>query len=45
MALLQTGDKAPDVSFTLPDRTVVPLSSYRGKNVVIAFYPRAFTGG
>lgn len=46
MPLLKVGDKAPDVTFNGPDRTTFPLSSFKGqKNVVIAFYPRAFTGG
>jgi len=43
-AKLKTGDMAPD--FRLPDHTggYVKLSDYRGKsNVVIAFYPAAFT--
>lgn len=37
-------DIAPD--FTLVDTTKTPhtLSSYRGKKVVLAFYPGAFTG-
>ncbi len=40
------GDAAPD--FTLPstDGTQVTLSSFAGqKNVVLAFFPKAFTGG
>lgn len=43
-AQLQVGDKAPD--FRLPDHTggYVRLSDYQGKsNVIIAFYPAAFT--
>lgn len=38
------GSDAPD--FTLPDnkREAVKLSEQRGKNVVLAFYPAAFTG-
>jgi peroxiredoxin len=45
-APLQVGDKAPD--FTLPDQTgtKVTLSQFLGKkNVVLAFYVLAFTGG
>ncbi len=46
MPLLKVGEPAPDVSFTMPDRSSLALSSFQGKkNVVIAFYPRAFTGG
>ncbi len=43
---LKVGDTAPD--FTLPSTTgeQVKLSSFRGKkNVVLAFFPAAFTGG
>ena len=43
---LNEGDKAPD--FTLPDQTgkQVKLSDFLGKkNVVLAFYVLAFTGG
>lgn len=48
MALLKVGDKAPD--FTLPSFTPsaeleqISLSSYKGKNVVLLFFPQAFTG-
>ena len=42
--MLQTGDQAPD--FTLPNhkREKVSLESLRGKTVVLAFFPAAFTG-
>lgn len=43
---LKVGDTAPD--FTLPDTAGQPakLSDFRGKkNVVLAFYVLAFTGG
>ncbi|MDX6256882.1 MAG: thioredoxin-dependent peroxiredoxin [Frankiales bacterium] len=42
---LQAGDPAPD--FTLPDAdgNDVTLSSYRGKRVVVYFYPQASTPG
>jgi peroxiredoxin len=43
---LKVGDPAPD--FTLPSTAGKPvkLSEFRGKkNVVLAFYPAAFTGG
>ena len=45
---LKVGDKAPD--FTLPSFTPAPelvnytLSALKGKNVVLAFFPQAFTG-
>lgn len=40
---LQTGTPAPD--FSLPSQlgTNVTLSSFRGRNVVIAFFPLAWT--
>lgn len=42
---LKVGDKAPD--FTLPgtDGKTHKLSDYKGKTVVLAWYPKAFTGG
>jgi peroxiredoxin Q/BCP len=42
---LKVGDKAPD--FTLPgtDGKAHKLSDYKGKTVVLAWYPAAFTGG
>ncbi len=45
-APLKVGDKAPD--FTLPDQNgnKVSLAQFEGKkNVVLAFYVLAFTGG
>ena len=41
---LSVGTQAPD--FTLPSKPgeTVTLSQYRGKNVVLLFYPAAFTG-
>ena len=41
----QVGDMAPD--FTLPgsDGNTHTLSDLRGKHVVIAFFPKAYTGG
>jgi peroxiredoxin Q/BCP len=42
---LNPGDPAPD--FTLPDQSGEPvtLSSFKGKNVVLYFYPKADTPG
>ena len=41
----EVGDAAPD--FTLPgsDGQEYTLSEMRGQHVVIAFFPKAFTGG
>jgi glutaredoxin-dependent peroxiredoxin len=45
---LKIGDKAPEFtlpSFTpSPDLVQVTLSSFKGKNVVLLFFPQAFTG-
>ena len=43
--MLSAGDVAPD--FLVKDHTgkEVKLSDYRGKTVVLWFYPRASTGG
>ena len=44
--VLKVGDNAPD--FTLPDQNghMVHLADFRGKkNVILAFYVLAFTGG
>lgn len=42
---LTAGDQAPD--FTLPDEAGTPrsLSDYRGKKVIVFFYPKAMTPG
>jgi glutaredoxin-dependent peroxiredoxin len=41
---LQKGDKAPDFKLYSSDKQEVSLSDYKGKNVVILFFPLAFTG-
>jgi len=40
---LKPGDKAPDFTLYSSDKKQVSLSDYRGKNVVILFFPLAFT--
>ncbi len=45
MAELKKGDKAPDFTLTDQDGKEVSLSSYRGKRVLIFFYPKANTSG
>ena len=43
---LKVGDMAPDFTLTDTARNPVKLSDFRGKkNVVLAFYVLAFTGG
>ena len=44
-AELKVGDKAPDFSLTGTDGKTYTLSGLRGKTVVLAWFPKAFTGG
>jgi thioredoxin-dependent peroxiredoxin len=45
-AALEVGDKAPDFSLQASDGKTYSLSQFRGEMpVVIAFFPKAFTGG
>ena len=45
-AALEVGDKAPDFSLQGSDGETYTLSQFAGdKPVVIAFFPKAFTGG
>jgi glutaredoxin-dependent peroxiredoxin len=41
---LQIGDKAPDFKLYNSEKQEVSLSDYKGKNVVVLFFPLAFTG-
>jgi peroxiredoxin Q/BCP len=45
MAQLQVGDKAPAFTLVDQDGEKVKLSAYKGRNVVVYFYPRANTPG
>ena len=42
---LKAGDKAPDFSLVGTDGKTYKLSELRGKTVVLAWFPKAFTGG
>jgi len=42
---LKVGDKAPDFSLPGTDGKTHKLSDYKGKMVVLAWFPKAFTGG
>ncbi len=42
---LKAGDKAPDFKLTGSDGQVYELSGLAGKTVVVAWFPKAFTGG
>jgi peroxiredoxin len=41
---LQVGDKAPNFALTSDSKATVSLADYQGKNVVVLFFPLAFTG-
>ena len=44
--VLQAGDPAPDFILAGSDKRTYRLSDYKGKKaVVIAWFPKAFTGG
>jgi peroxiredoxin len=42
---LKVGDMAPDFTLRSTDGKQIKLSEQRGKTVVLAFFPAAFTGG
>ncbi len=41
---IQIGQKAPDFSLYDSDKQKINLSDYKGKNVLLLFFPQAFTG-
>lgn len=41
---IKVGDKAPDFTLFDTDKNPVTLSEQKGKNVLLLFYPLAFTG-
>lgn len=41
---VQVGQQAPDAVLVSGDRKQVKVSDFRGKSVVLAFFPAAFTG-
>ena len=43
--MLHEGDKAPDFRVVADDGKEVSLSDYRGKNLILYFYPKANTSG
>lgn len=45
MTKLQTGDPAPDFSFTDPEGKTLKLSDFKGKKVILYFYPKDNTPG
>ena len=44
MAAVSAGDQAPDFNLRSTDGEMVSLSDQSGSNVVLAFFPAAFTG-
>jgi len=42
---LKPGDLAPDFNLRGSDGNLHRLSEYRGQTVVLAWFPKAFTGG
>lgn len=45
MTTLQIGDKAPDFSVKNQDGKVISLTDFKGKKLVLFFYPKASTPG
>jgi thioredoxin-dependent peroxiredoxin len=43
--MLKVGDKAPDFAVTDGSGSTVSLQDYRGKNLILYFYPKANTPG
>lgn len=41
---IKIGEKAPNFTLRASDKTEVSLEDYKGKNVVLLFFPLAFTG-
>jgi peroxiredoxin len=41
---LQKGDKAPSFKLFNSDKKEVSLSDFNGKNLIVHFFPQAFTG-
>ncbi len=42
--MVKVGDTAPNFTLRATDKSEVSLESYKGKNVVLLFFPLAFTG-
>ncbi len=45
MAMLKAGDKAPDFSLTDQNGDTVKLSQFKGRKLLVYFYPKADTSG
>lgn len=42
--IIKKGDKAPDFTLYASDKSQVSLKDYAGKNLIILFFPAAFSG-
>ena len=45
IAELKVGDMAPDFTLRASDGQTYTLSKLKGKTIVLAWFPKAFTGG
>ena len=45
MVTLNVGDTAPNFKVVSTDGTIISLDQYKGKNVILYFYPEDMTGG
>lgn len=43
--VLKEGDKAPNFSVTGDEGQTISLADYKGKNLILYFYPKANTPG
>ena len=43
--MLKTGDKAPEFTLTSDDGKEVSLKDFKGKRILLFFYPKANTSG
>jgi len=41
---IQVGQQAPNFHLVTSDKTEVSLDNYKGKNLLLLFFPMAFTG-
>jgi peroxiredoxin Q/BCP len=44
-SLVAVGEKAPDFTLEADDKKQVSLKDYRGKKVILYFYPKDMTAG
>lgn len=42
--VIETGNKAPEFSLYSSDKSKIALNDFKGKNVLLLFFPLAFTG-